>query len=55
MFGNLGAFVQGNIFAGLFGTTVGVRLDETAWVELEAIDGLECSRFFGHRIRLPID
>ena len=39
MFGNLGAFVQGNIFAGLFGTTVGVRLDETAWVELEAIDG----------------
>jgi len=39
MSGNLGAFVQGNIFAGLFGTTVGVRLDETAWVELEAIDG----------------
>lgn len=26
MFGNLGAFVGGNMFAGLFGSTVGVRL-----------------------------
>ncbi|MFD5277114.1 TfoX/Sxy family protein [Pseudarthrobacter sp. NPDC058362] len=26
MFGNLGAFVNGNMFAGLFGPTVGVKL-----------------------------
>jgi TfoX/Sxy family transcriptional regulator of competence genes len=39
MFGNLGAFVNGNMFAGLFGTSVGLRLgpDETA--ELLAIPG----------------
>src|ERR671937_221566 len=28
MFGNLGAFVNGNMFAGLFGQTVGVKLDD---------------------------
>ena len=28
MFGNLGAFVNGNMFAGLFGSAVGVKLDE---------------------------
>ena len=28
MFGNLGSFVNGNMFAGLFGPTVGVRLAE---------------------------
>jgi len=39
MFGNLGAFVHGNMFAGLFGPAVGVRLDDTAREELEAIDG----------------
>jgi TfoX/Sxy family transcriptional regulator of competence genes len=39
MFGNLGAFVHGNMFAGLFGPAVGVRLDETASKELAAIDG----------------
>jgi TfoX/Sxy family transcriptional regulator of competence genes len=39
MFGNLGAFVHGNMFAGLFGADVGVRLDETAQRELAAIDG----------------
>src|SRR5260370_37118417 len=39
MFGNLGAFVHGNMFAGLFGPAVGVRLDETAQRELAAIDG----------------
>ncbi|TAL45345.1 MAG: hypothetical protein EPN91_02635 [Salinibacterium sp.] len=26
MFGNLGAFVNGNMFAGLFGSTIGVRV-----------------------------
>ena len=26
MFGNLGAFINGNMFAGLFGSTIGVKL-----------------------------
>jgi TfoX/Sxy family transcriptional regulator of competence genes len=39
MFGNLGAFVHGNMFAGLFGPAVGVRLSEEASKELAAIDG----------------
>ncbi len=39
MFGNLGAFVHGNMFAGLFGPAVGVRLDDTARGELEGIAG----------------
>ena len=39
MFGNLGAFVNGNMFAGLFGPDVGVRLDEPGTSELAAIDG----------------
>jgi TfoX/Sxy family transcriptional regulator of competence genes len=39
MFGNLGAFVNGNMFAGLFGGDVGVRLDEPSRDELAAIDG----------------
>jgi TfoX/Sxy family transcriptional regulator of competence genes len=30
MFGNLGAFVNGNMFAGLFGSDLGVRLTEAA-------------------------
>jgi hypothetical protein len=30
MFGNLGAFAGGNMFAGLFGPEVGVRLDDAA-------------------------
>ncbi|UVJ38976.1 TfoX/Sxy family protein [Arthrobacter sp. CJ23] len=28
MFGNLGAFVNGNMFAGLFGSTIGLRLSD---------------------------
>ena len=39
MFGNLGAFVHGNMFAGLFGPAVGVRLDDAAREELERVDG----------------
>jgi TfoX/Sxy family transcriptional regulator of competence genes len=39
MFGNLGAFVNGNMFAGLFGPDVGVRLDESGSSELTAIEG----------------
>jgi len=39
MFGNLGAFVHGNMFAGLFGTAVGVRLADADRDELAALDG----------------
>ena len=39
MFGNLGAFVNGNMFAGLFGPDVGVRLGEPGSGELAAIEG----------------
>jgi TfoX/Sxy family transcriptional regulator of competence genes len=40
MFGNLGAFVNGNMFAGLFGSAIGVRLvAESSRAELAAVDG----------------
>ena len=39
MFGQLGAFVNGNMFAGLFGQAVGVKLDEAAAGELAALPG----------------
>jgi TfoX/Sxy family transcriptional regulator of competence genes len=41
MFGNLGAFVNGNMFAGLLGPKVGVRfLTEQARDELASSDGV---------------
>ena len=39
MFGSLGAFVNGNMFAGLFGTDIGVKLDDEARSELAAVEG----------------
>ncbi|MDH3498700.1 MAG: TfoX/Sxy family protein [Acidimicrobiia bacterium] len=39
MFGNLGGFVNGNMFMGLFGPDVGVRLKPDDRVLLEAVDG----------------
>lgn len=39
MFGNLGAFVHGNMFAGLFGPAVGVRLSAADQAELGAFAG----------------
>jgi TfoX/Sxy family transcriptional regulator of competence genes len=40
MFANLAAFVNGNMFAGLFGEQIGVRLpDESVRAELLAVDG----------------
>ena len=39
MFGNLGAFVHGNMFAGLFGSSVGVKLTEDDQAELLAVEG----------------
>jgi TfoX/Sxy family transcriptional regulator of competence genes len=39
MFGNLGAFVNGNMFAGLFGPAVGVKLSPADQDELAATPG----------------
>ncbi|UEL29526.1 TfoX/Sxy family protein [Pseudarthrobacter sp. L1SW] len=36
MFGNLGAFVNGNMFAGLFGPAIGVKLSPEDREELES-------------------
>lgn len=37
MFGQLGAFVNGNMFAGLFGADIGVKLSEPDAAELTAL------------------
>ncbi len=39
MFGNVGAFVNDNMFMGLFGSSIGVRLAEADRERLLAIDG----------------
>jgi TfoX/Sxy family transcriptional regulator of competence genes len=40
MFGNLGAFVNGNMFAGLFGDSLGVKLlEEDSRTQLSAVPG----------------
>jgi TfoX/Sxy family transcriptional regulator of competence genes len=39
MFGQLGAFVNGNMFAGLFGSQVGVKLAAEELAELAAAGG----------------
>lgn len=39
MFGNLGAFVNGNMFMGLFGSSVGVKLPDDDRDELLAVPG----------------
>ena len=44
MFGNLGAFVHGNMFAGLFGPTIGVKLSEA---DKELLEGTERTVPFG--------
>jgi TfoX/Sxy family transcriptional regulator of competence genes len=57
MFGNLGAFVNGNMFAGLFGPAVGVRLDDAGRSELDAMEGTgpfgPAGRLMGGYISLP--
>jgi TfoX/Sxy family transcriptional regulator of competence genes len=59
MFGNLGAFVHGNMFAGLFGAAVGVRLDDAASQELATIEGAgpfgPAERPMGGYLSLPPD
>jgi hypothetical protein len=39
MFGNLGAFVNGNMFMGLFGAAVGVKLARSDAEALARVDG----------------
>jgi TfoX/Sxy family transcriptional regulator of competence genes len=39
MFGNLGAFVHGNMFMGLFGADIGLKLDKDDETALRAIEG----------------
>lgn len=39
MFGNLGAFVHGNMFMGLFGPDIGLRLPDEDAAALRAVEG----------------
>jgi hypothetical protein len=39
MFGNLGAFVNGNMFMGLFGPDIGVKLAPADDAQLRAVEG----------------
>ena len=39
MFGNLGAFVNGNMFMGLFGSDIGLKLDDVDRTKLAAQPG----------------
>jgi TfoX/Sxy family transcriptional regulator of competence genes len=39
MFGNLGAFVNGHMFMGLFGSEIGVKLPEDERAQLTALPG----------------
>jgi TfoX/Sxy family transcriptional regulator of competence genes len=60
MFGNLGAFVNGNMFAGRFGSVIGVRLvDDATRPELVAVPGAgpfgPVERPMGGYVGLPAD
>ncbi|MGH2684665.1 MAG: TfoX/Sxy family protein [Actinomycetota bacterium] len=59
MFGNLGAFVHGNMFMGLFGSDIGVKLDEPDRSKLEALPGAgpfgPRERPMGGYVTLPAD
>ena len=60
MFANLGAFVNGNMFAGLFGDSIGVRLpDESVRAQLLAAEGAgpygPAERPMGGYVSLPED
>ena len=56
MFGNLGAFVNGNMFMGLFGAEIGVKLPEAAQKELRGAGGGDfgpAERPMGGYVTLP--
>jgi hypothetical protein len=58
MFGNLGAFVNGNMFMGLFGADVGIRLAPDDAAALLAIEGAgpfgPAERPMGGYVTLPV-
>ena len=58
MFGNLGAFVNGNMFAGLFGSSIGVKLHPDDHAELTALGGGQfgpAERPMSGYVTLPVD
>ena len=59
MFGSLGAFVNGNMFAGLFGASIGVKLDDAGLEALRAMPGSApfgpAERPMGGYLSLPPD
>ena len=60
MFGNLGAFVNGNMFAGIFGDDLGVRLiDDASLNALRSVPGTgpfgPAERPMGGYLALPAD
>ena len=59
MFGNLGAFVNGNMFMGLFGSDIGVKLDGPDRSKLEGLPGAgpfgPAERPMGGYVTLPGD
>ena len=59
MFGNLGAFVNGNMFMGLFGSDIGLRLPPDDAAELRAVEGAgpfgPAERPMGGYVSLPAD
>ncbi len=58
MFGQLGAFVNGNMFAGLFGSAIGVKLAASDAAELAAAGGGPfgpAERPMGGYVALPAD
>jgi TfoX/Sxy family transcriptional regulator of competence genes len=59
MFGSVGAFVNGNMFAGLFGSDIGVKLDPAGLEKLRALPGSgpfgPAERPMGGYLSLPQD
>lgn len=59
MFGQLGAFVNGNMFAGLFAPQVGVKLDGPGRDELAVVPGAgpfgPAERPMGGYLSLPVE
>jgi hypothetical protein len=57
MFGNAGAFVNGNMFMGLFGADIGVKLPDDARRELLEVEGVgpfgPAERPMGGYVTLP--
>jgi hypothetical protein len=58
MFGNLGAFVNGNMFMGLFGSDIGVKLSPADASTLLGLDGAgpfgPAERPMGGYVSLPV-